>query len=483
MKKNYIIFFSLLLFMLITNVNAAVGSTSVSGATIEVGATTNLNVAINGNIAGFGGVVSIQDTSCAKINSVSAANGARVNGNNIAFADSAAPRSGFVIARVSVTGLKACSTKIVVSNILMSNDDAEESLGSVSNTITVKEAQKQEPTPSQPVNNTPSNNQNQQPSNNTNNNTNNNTQKNNDTNKNKENLSKENNLESLSIDNYEIAFNKNTLSYSIDVNYDVESINVKAKAVDNKANVSIVGNNNLKYGENNVKVIVTAENGDKKTYTIIVNRPPDPNKQLSSNSDLTSIKPSTGILSPVFNKDTLNYVIYLPYEVEKITFEVTAADTTASIEKEEVETLSIGNNAFKYHVRAENGNIKTYTITVKRANLYSSNNTKLKALELTNGKLNTNFDSNKFVYYYSKGNDFSFNAIPEDENATVKTYESDGIITIVVEAPNGEYSVYYLLTNKYKNSLFLNILFILIGFALGFITRHYLNNNKKKRKK
>ena len=48
--------------------------------------------------------------------------------------------------------------------------------------------------------------------------------------------------------------------------------------------------------------------------------------------------------------DILNYVIYLPYEVEKITFEVTAADTTASIEKEEVETLSLNISIFSSYV-------------------------------------------------------------------------------------------------------------------------------------
>ena len=59
-------------------------------------------------------------------------------------------------------------------------------------------------------------------------------QKNNDTNKNKENLSKENNLESLSIDNYEISFNKNTLSYSINVNYDVDYSGFDATLVEDK---------------------------------------------------------------------------------------------------------------------------------------------------------------------------------------------------------------------------------------------------------
>lgn len=88
-------------------------------------------------------------------------------------------------------------------------------------------------------------------------------------------VSKDNTLKSLSIEGYEIKFNKDTLEYSIEVDNLVDSINVTASTNDKNATYEITGNNNLSVGINPVKVNVTAENGEVKTYTINVNRKSD----------------------------------------------------------------------------------------------------------------------------------------------------------------------------------------------------------------
>lgn len=67
-------------------------------------------------------------------------------------------------------------------------------------------------------------------------------------------------------------FSSGKLNYSVNVPNDVTSINVYAKASSSKASVSGTGNKNLKVGTNKFSVVVTAENGTKKTYTISVNR-------------------------------------------------------------------------------------------------------------------------------------------------------------------------------------------------------------------
>lgn len=103
----------------------------------------------------------------------------------------------------------------------------------------------------------------------------------------------------------------------------------------------------------NVSVTVTAENGSSKTYNIAVTRGKDPNKKLFKDNYLTSITPSIGILSPVFNKEKTNYVIYLPYEVDSITFNVTLSDTKYGILTTDIpKTLMPGvSNVFKYTVK------------------------------------------------------------------------------------------------------------------------------------
>ena len=67
-------------------------------------------------------------------------------------------------------------------------------------------------------------------------------------------------------------FSKDKTSYSVTVPNDVDSLEVKYEKADSKAKVKVTGNDNLEVGTNNIKVVVTAENGTTKTYTIKVTK-------------------------------------------------------------------------------------------------------------------------------------------------------------------------------------------------------------------
>lgn len=84
--------------------------------------------------------------------------------------------------------------------------------------------------------------------------------------------SKDNNLKSLTIAGYELspAFDKNVTEYSVQVPDDVTSINVSAKVNDSTASVRGTGSIDISEGFNKVEVVVTAQNGSTKTYTINV---------------------------------------------------------------------------------------------------------------------------------------------------------------------------------------------------------------------
>lgn len=102
-----------------------------------------------------------------------------------------------------------------------------------------------------------------------------------------------------------------------------------------------------------------------KVFTITVKEPVIvPPKTYSSNNYLSSLEIDGYSISPEFNKDTLEYTLEVPNEVDKITISATSEDNTASIggigEKEVVE----GTNKFEIKVEAENGNVKTYILTV-----------------------------------------------------------------------------------------------------------------------
>lgn len=69
------------------------------------------------------------------------------------------------------------------------------------------------------------------------------------------------------------AFQADQTTYMVWLPYETDSIQVSGTAADKKASVEVVGGSNLVAGaDNEVKVICTAENGEKKTYTIIAKR-------------------------------------------------------------------------------------------------------------------------------------------------------------------------------------------------------------------
>ena len=183
-------------------------------------------------------------------------------------------------------------------------------------------------------------------------------------------LSTENKLESLTVDNATIspAFSANTTSYTASVPFSVSKLDVKAKAADSKAKVSISSPNLKAGGTTKVTVTVTAESGAKKTYTISVKREADPNYQASGNNELSNIIVEGFLLSPKFDTNTYQYVVWAPYETTSVTVKGTASDKKASVEVVGGDNLAAGqDNTVKVICTAENGDKKEYTVIVKRA--------------------------------------------------------------------------------------------------------------------
>lgn len=88
------------------------------------------------------------------------------------------------------------------------------------------------------------------------------------------NVQKSNNnyIGSLEIENYAISFDKTVTNYDLFVENDVNSLNLKIVLEDNNAKYRTKGTYNLSENNNKVEIIVTAQNGDKKTYTINVQK-------------------------------------------------------------------------------------------------------------------------------------------------------------------------------------------------------------------
>lgn len=125
----------------------------------------------------------------------------------------------------------------------------------------------------------------------------------------KSNASPNNWLSSLKIDDYNINFDAGkTSGYSLEVGGDISSVNISATTVNAKATVSGTGKVALKEGNNTINVVVTAENGDKRTYTVNIKRNIEnkiPLKSIAlSKTELTMFDGDTATLSVSYNPST-----------------------------------------------------------------------------------------------------------------------------------------------------------------------------------
>ena len=79
-----------------------------------------------------------------------------------------------------------------------------------------------------------------------------------------------NDLSSLTVEGYDVSFESGKTTYSITVPYGTEKIKINATKSHEKATLSGDGEKEIQEGENKFDIVVTAENGDKKTYSVIV---------------------------------------------------------------------------------------------------------------------------------------------------------------------------------------------------------------------
>ena len=195
------------------------------------------------------------------------------------------------------------------------------------------------------------------------------------------------------------AFDAGTTSYTVSVANSVSEITIGATAAHAAATIAAgaTGAKNLNVGDNPFDIVVTAEDGTPKTYTIIVTRAAVPVP--SSDATLATLTVSAGTLSPAFDAGTTSYTVNVGNNVSEITIGATANHAAATIAGTGSKSLSVGDNPFDIVVTAEDGTPKTYTIIVTRAAApVLSNDATLASLIVSNGILSPCFDANTTNY-------------------------------------------------------------------------------------
>lgn len=160
-------------------------------------------------------------------------------------------------------------------------------------------------------------------------------------------------LDSLSVEGTNIEFNSEKLNYDLIINSD--KINITATASSSTSKLEGTGEKKLEYGKNEFKIIVTAENGSKRTYTLNIMR-------YDTDNTLKSIKINDQELEINDNKE-----ITFTTKLDKIKIEANASsDRVKSITGTGEKNIVYGANEFEIIVTAENGDIRTYKLIVNR---------------------------------------------------------------------------------------------------------------------
>ncbi len=196
------------------------------------------------------------------------------------------------------------------------------------------------------------------------------------------------------------AFNPADTSYSVAVQNTTTSITVAPTKSVATSKITVNGNPiasgaasdaiTLNIGPNILSIVVTAENLATKTYLLTVTR------AKNGNTELSSLTPSVGTLSPTFTPSLSDYVFQAAFSdsLVRITPSVTDSHSTLQVNgkalvsgsSSEYQKIQVGENANRFIivVTAENLAQKVYNVSVNRS---PNSQSSLKSLAISNGTL------------------------------------------------------------------------------------------------
>ena len=168
-------------------------------------------------------------------------------------------------------------------------------------------------------------------------------------------------------------FKMATTTYDVTVPQDVEEVEVYGTAQDSKAKVSGLGTKKLEEGLNDLSIVVTAEDGTEKIYTINVTRESAEETEAVEGTEvpgegLESLKIGNLELSPAFSVSVYEYTA--KYIGEETKLDVTAEPSNPEyiVEVTGNDNLQEGENTITIVVTdAEGENVATYQVTVNKS--------------------------------------------------------------------------------------------------------------------
>ncbi|MBE6156742.1 MAG: cadherin-like beta sandwich domain-containing protein [Firmicutes bacterium] len=311
-------------------------------------------------------------------------------------------------------------------------------------------------------------------------------------------------LKSLNLEELDISsvFKSDKYEYEINLPYNFEKINIIAEANNSNAKITGDGRRYLNEGVNEYEIVVTATDGSTSTYKIIINR-----EEANEDVTLKSLIVEGYVLSPKFDKETYRYTLNIDKAIEEITIHAETAYEFAKIRGTGTFSVATGQNTYYIIVTAENGNEGQYEVVINKSNGTS----RLESLEIAGIKLDSEFSSDKYIYYIDinsniKTLDIKAKAVDNDQIEIIGNENLDygkNEIIIRVTGEDKSSTTYKIIANKLnaeeeqkieKNDKLLKILLItfivsiiIMITVIGiFLKRNYkreVNINKKRKNK
>ncbi len=222
------------------------------------------------------------------------------------------------------------------------------------------------------------------------------------------------NLSSITLSSGTIEFKNNITKYTLMVPNSVSNIRIAATLEDSTATfVSGYGPRNvdLKVGNNNIYLKVQAADGSSNVYTLTIVR----SDGTDSNNLLSNIELSVGKID--FKQEIGSYSVSVPYETDRIEV-IPVTESLLSSATVSDTNLKLGENKITISVKAENGNIKEYTLLVNREEFESKSNY-LSNLIITNHKIAFSKTVSEYKIVLQTETSLTINASPEKITSSV----------------------------------------------------------------
>lgn len=284
--------------------------------------------------------------------------------------------------------------------------------------------------------------------------------------------SKNNNLKSLDISGITLSptFDKNVTEYKAQANANTESVKVNATKEDSKASISGTGDIKVIEGDNKINVVVTAENGSSKTYSILLTVIDDNPIIVNVNNEELTVVKRASVLTPIENFESK---------------EITINDTKIPAFYSEI------NDYYLVGLKDKEANINMYIYDEKNNTYSLYSETKLNQLLLQPLKIDkeynnyikgtTEINNTIFDSYILPNNNYSIIHARELTTGEDNYYLYDKETNTVVIYDDTE-----LIKYKEKSDKYYKIILLLLGeTALVFIIliSILINNSIKKRRK